>query len=53
MMYPIPMNQVLTLRLLSDFGHRADKASNGRECLEQMRENTCDLVLMDLQPDAS
>ena len=44
----IPMNQVLTLRLLSDFGHRADKASNGRECLEQMRENPYDLVLMDL-----
>ena len=44
----IPMNQVLTLRLLSDFGHRADKAANGRECLEKMRENDYDLILMDL-----
>ena len=44
----IPMNQVLTLRLLSDFGHRADKASNGRECLEQMRGKNYDLILMDL-----
>jgi len=44
----IPMNQVLTLRLLSDYGYRADKASNGRECLEQMRNNHYDLILMDL-----
>ncbi|MEI8312615.1 MAG: ATP-binding protein, partial [Verrucomicrobiota bacterium] len=44
----IPMNQVLTLRLLSDFGHRADKASNGRECLDQMRGKFYDLIFMDL-----
>ena len=44
----IPMNQVLTLRLLSDFGHCADKASNGRECLEKERERHYDLIFMDL-----
>ncbi|MCX6969130.1 MAG: amino acid permease [Verrucomicrobia bacterium] len=44
----IPMNQVLTLRLLSDFGHRADKAANGRECLEQTRKNAYDIIFMDL-----
>ena len=44
----IPMNQVLTLRLLADFGHRADKASNGRECLDQLQGNYYDLIFMDL-----
>ena len=42
------MNQVLTLRLLADFGHRADKASNGRECLDQLQGNYYDLIFMDL-----
>ena len=43
------MNQVLTLRLLSDLGHRADKADNGRECLQLLQEKTYDLILMDLR----
>jgi two-component system, sensor histidine kinase len=44
----IPMNQALTLRLLSDFGHRAERAANGRECLQLVQQQTYDLILMDL-----
>ncbi len=44
----IPMNQALTIRLLADLGHHADKADNGQECLHLMQQQSYDLILMDL-----
>ena len=44
----ISMNQALILRLLADLGQRADTAVNGLECLQVVRKNSYDLILMDL-----
>lgn len=44
----IPMNQALTLRLLSDHGQHADKAANGQECIQLLETKSYDLILMDL-----
>jgi CheY-like chemotaxis protein len=44
----IPMNLALTIRLLADLGHHADKAANGRECLQLVQQQPYDLILMDL-----
>ena len=44
----IPMNQVLTLRMLAEMGYRADKVNNGRECLDLLRTEKYDLIFMDL-----
>jgi signal transduction histidine kinase/CheY-like chemotaxis protein/amino acid transporter len=44
----IPMNQVLTLRMLAEMGYKVDKVDNGRECLDLLRTSTYDLIFMDL-----
>lgn len=44
-----PINQKLALRLLQKAGYSVDVASNGREALEVLKENSEDLVLMDVQ----
>ena len=44
----IPMNQVLSLRMLAEMGYRADKVNNGRECLDLLQTTTFDLIFMDL-----
>jgi PAS domain S-box-containing protein len=43
------VNQRLALRLLEKRGHRVVVASNGREALAALEEDTFDLVLMDIQ----
>ncbi len=44
----VPMNQVLTLRMLAEMGYRADKINNGRECLDLLQTQAYDLIFMDL-----
>jgi len=44
-----PMNQEVTLGMLSVLGCRADVAGNGREALDAIAAGTYDLVLMDCQ----
>lgn len=45
----IPLNQLLMKTLLDDFGFECDITANGRLALEKLRENTYDIILMDLQ----
>jgi CheY-like chemotaxis protein len=44
-----PINQKVAQRLLEKAGHSVTIAGNGREALDQVAENTFDLVLMDVQ----
>jgi signal transduction histidine kinase/CheY-like chemotaxis protein len=44
-----PINQKLAVRMLEKRGHRLTVASNGREALAALQEDTFDLVLMDIQ----
>ena len=44
-----PLNQMVTKKLLSDWGIETDVANNGREGITLMQEQTFDLVLMDVQ----
>jgi len=44
-----PVNQKLTVRLLEKAGNRTDIANNGEEVLEKLKENSYDLILMDVQ----
>ncbi|WP_296806410.1 response regulator [Thiocapsa sp.] len=43
------VNQKLMIRLLGKWGHDVTLASNGREALEQVENDTFDLILMDMQ----
>ncbi len=43
------VNQKLALRMLERLGYRADLSSNGLEALEALRQQTYDVVLMDVQ----
>ncbi|RFS18477.1 PAS domain S-box protein [Emticicia sp. C21] len=43
------LNQKLALRVLEKFGFTSDLAQNGRIAVEKVRENTYDIILMDLQ----
>lgn len=43
------MNQKVARRLLEQLGHRCEVVSNGREALERWREQSWDLMLVDLQ----
>ncbi len=43
-----PVNQVLVRRLLEKLGHRVTLATNGREALAAFRQESFDLVLMDV-----
>jgi PAS domain S-box-containing protein len=45
----IALNQLLMMTLLDDFGFECDMAANGKIAIEKMRNNTFDIVLMDLQ----
>ncbi|MDP2722269.1 MAG: ATP-binding protein [Bacteroidales bacterium] len=45
----IPLNQLLMKTLLDDFGFECDIADNGKVAITKMRNNTFDIVLMDLQ----
>ena len=45
----IPLNQLLMKTLLDDFGFERDIAGNGKIAIEKLRENTYDIILMDLQ----
>jgi CheY-like chemotaxis protein len=44
-----PTNQKLALRLLERLGYRADVSANGLEALETLRQQSYDVVLMDVQ----
>jgi PAS domain S-box-containing protein len=44
-----PVNQCLAVRLLEKRGHQVTVANNGREVLERVREESFDVVLMDVQ----
>lgn len=44
-----PVNQTLALTVLSKFGIQAHLAGNGEEALEAVRNDTFDVVLMDIQ----
>ena len=44
-----PLNQVVTQKLLSDWGIELDIANNGKEGIERLEEKGYDLVLMDVQ----
>ncbi|WP_116106312.1 PAS domain-containing hybrid sensor histidine kinase/response regulator [Lewinella sp. IMCC34191] len=43
------MNRFIAKKSLSHFGCKIDEAENGRIALDMLRENTYDLVLMDIQ----
>jgi PAS domain S-box-containing protein len=45
----IALNQLLMKTLLDDFGFERDIASNGKIAIEKLKENTFDIILMDLQ----
>lgn len=45
----MPLNQLLMKTLLDDFGFECDITANGRLALEKLKENTYDIILMDLQ----
>lgn len=44
-----PVNQKVTQLMLQRIGHRADLAANGQEVLRALENQSCDLVLMDIQ----
>jgi len=49
-----PVNQIVTTNLLTQEGLRVDLAANGKAALQQVRKQTYDLILTDLQmPDMS
>jgi len=43
------VNQKVAMTMLGKMGHRITLATNGREAVEQWRENDFDLILMDVQ----
>ncbi len=43
------LNQKLISRLVENKGHRYTLTENGRECLEALKQDTYDLILMDIQ----
>ena len=43
------VNQKVAMTMLGKMGHRITLATNGREALEQWRQNNFDLILMDVQ----
>jgi len=45
----MPLNQLLMKTLLDDFGFECDITANGRLALKKLKENTYDIILMDLQ----
>ena len=47
-----PVNQKVAQLMLQRLGHRTDLAANGQEVLRALENQSCDLVLMDIQmPD--
>lgn len=47
-----PVNQKLAVRLLEKWGHYATVVGSGRDALSVLKENTFDMILMDIQmPD--
>ncbi|TAE51917.1 MAG: response regulator, partial [Bacteroidetes bacterium] len=44
-----PLNQMVTQKLLNDYGVMLDIANNGQEGVEMVQEGSYDLVLMDVQ----
>ena len=44
-----PVNQKVAQLMLQRLGHRTDLAANGQEVLRALENQSCDLVLMDIQ----
>ena len=45
----IPLNQLLMKTILDDLGFERDIAENGKIAIEKLKNNTYDIILMDLQ----
>lgn len=44
-----PLNQLVTKKLLTDWGVELEIASHGKEAIEKLQKSSFDLILMDLQ----
>jgi CheY-like chemotaxis protein len=44
-----PVNQIITVRMLTKFGYRVDSVGNGKEVLEALTSVPYDLIIMDCQ----
>ncbi len=44
----IPLNRLLMRTVMDEFGFEHDTADNGQAAIEKLRENSCDIILMDL-----
>lgn len=44
-----PINQKVALRILAQYGYRADAVNNGKQALEAMAKKSYQLILMDIQ----
>lgn len=44
-----PVNQLVTIDILKDFGLEVDLAENGQEAVDKMNESPYDLIMMDMQ----
>jgi signal transduction histidine kinase/ligand-binding sensor domain-containing protein/CheY-like chemotaxis protein len=43
------INQKLILKILSKLGYKPSISNNGKECLEELKNNSYDIILMDIQ----
>ncbi len=44
----VPLNQLLIKIILEDFGFQCDITENGKEAIKKLKENSYDIVLMDI-----
>ena len=44
-----PINQKVALRILAQYGYRADAVDNGEQALQAVKDKTYEVILMDIQ----